>query len=1025
MLALFVFTALIVGATQPLQTQAQSLYLPALEAVEGTGLGLALLNSGLTAADVKLTARTYQGAIIAGDGITNPVTLNVPAAGKLELQTLEIFGARISGYTGWLELSVPGPAVKALSFVYDSGPSFLEGAELTAARSRRLIFPKVSAVSLTRLSLVNTGPATVETVVSLYENSGRLANTRPFTLPGFSGFSVPISELASVDNGFEGYAVVQATDNTLFGSATLVGMETYRDQSDIALIQALPEWAAMKNGYWAHLVSQGGYSARLTLVNFTDQTQVLQITAETPRSVTVTRTLLPNQRLEESATQMFGLSGAGLIDGSIRFETESNTPGVWGVLDYRMTTGSLLSAVEARREGQSDLYFTHLAEGPDYYTGLALLNPNVEPSTVLLDIFDKSGSVTASTSVELQAREHKASLIGELFQSPIRQVGGYIRVSATQPILALELVGSRDSTAFLANVAPQGGSTNTGAFTVAGTNPAPSIVSLTPSSALIDNFKSLNIRISGTGFSRRSVVNYDGMMTRASYIDSTLLVITLLSADLRVASHSIQVFNPEPGGGISNAAQVTLKSRTQPPPPAPSAPPPPPPPTAPPPPPPSAPPPPPPSAPPPPPPSEPPQPVTAEVYYVDTTGSDSNSGTSASPWKTIQKAANTLKGAEKVVVKAGSYSERVQITNSGSSEALITLQAQGTVVMQGFNLKGNYIKVDGFEVANVPGNNLFNRGLSSGVYISGSFNEVSNNYIHGTNAAGIYLTTESSLNTLTSNRIVSAVEAGIYVQGTNHMVASNDISHTVQTHPGMTNSADADGIRFFGSGSTFRKNYIHDITLADAGNADPHIDAFQTWGPASDMIIEQNTILQMESPDQGIIIEGLTQPVDNITVRNNIFMANGTGYAPAVLAGDMGPVSNIYIVNNTMVALNGPSEYAIWLFKNLKSAVIKNNAIYDHGNSREPYIRVEAGATGLDIGMNSISKSDGKPPAGSPYPGDLWMVNPQFVNFVQRNFRLRSTSPLIDAGALLSVVPDDFEGNSRLVGNDIGAYEIR
>jgi hypothetical protein len=347
--------------------------------------------------------------------------------------------------------------------------------------------------------------------------------------------------------------------------------------------------------------------------------------------------------------------------------------------------------------------------------------------------------------------------------------------------------------------------------------------------------------------------------------------------------------------------------------------------------------------------------------------------------------------------------------------------------MRGFNVSGSYIKVDGFEIANTPGNDLFNRSLSSGVYVSGSFDEVSNNYIHGTNAAGIYLTTGSNRNTLTSNRVVSAVEAGIYVQGTNHMVVSNDISHTVETHAGMTNSADADGIRFFGSGSTFRKNYIHDITKADVENKTAHIDAFQTWGPASNMIIEQNTILQMESPDQGIIIEGLTLPVGDITIRNNIFMTYGTGYSPAVMAGETNTVSNISIVNNTMVALKGSSGYAIWLFKNLKGAVVKNNAIYDHGDSNMPYIRIDAGATGLEIGSNSISKSDGKAPMGSPFPGDLWMVNPQFVNFAARDFHLQSTSPLINAGELLSVVPNDFEGNSRPLGSadDVGAYEIR
>jgi K319-like protein/parallel beta helix pectate lyase-like protein/uncharacterized protein DUF1565 len=416
--------------------------------------------------------------------------------------------------------------------------------------------------------------------------------------------------------------------------------------------------------------------------------------------------------------------------------------------------------------------------------------------------------------------------------------------------------------------------------------------------------------------------------------------------------------------------------------------------------------------------------VPAGTYYVSTTGNDANPGTPTSPWRTIQKAANTLAAGQTVIVNAGTYGERVVVSKSGSSGSLLTFQAQGTVIMQGFNVQASYVKISGFEITNVPGNDLFNRAASSGVYLSGSNNEITGTYIHEANAAGIFMTTGTTANTLNSNRIVSAVEAGIYVQGTNHLVISNDISHTVQTHPGMINSADADGIRFFGSGSTFRKNYIHDVTLADAGNANPHIDAFQTWGPCSNMIIEQNTILQMESPDQGIIIEGLTQPVGNITVRNNVIMTNGTGYAPSVMAGDVGLVTNVTIVNNTMVALNGPSEYAIWLFKNLQGAVVKNNAIYDHGKSSDPYIRIDSGATGLDIGSNSISKSDNVAPSGGAFPGDLWMVQPQFMRFSSRDFHLSSTSPLINAGASVSVT-NDMDGVARPLGGaiDIGAFE--
>jgi hypothetical protein len=422
------------------------------------------------------------------------------------------------------------------------------------------------------------------------------------------------------------------------------------------------------------------------------------------------------------------------------------------------------------------------------------------------------------------------------------------------------------------------------------------------------------------------------------------------------------------------------------------------------------------------------------VYYVDAGhGDDANPGTASAPWKTIQKAANSIEGGGQVNVNAGTYDEQVTVSRSGSAGAFLTFQAQGNVVMQGFIILADYVRIVGFEITN--SNVDYETG--NGVAVLGRFNEIRNNYIHDLLfGEGIWLyggpSKDSSLtsnNLVIGNRIARARIAAILVEGVNNVIDGNDISHTVQDPPGSPPrmGADADGIRFFGSGHILRHNYIHNITIDDVGNTNPHIDAFQTWGPSTNITIEQNEVWQIGQHDQGIIIEGLVQPVDNIMIRNNVFMTNGTGYAPAVLAGDNGPVTNVHIVNNTMVALNGPAEFAIWLFANLNGAVIRNNAIHDHGNVSQPYIRIDPGASSLDIGFNAISKTDGLPPAGSPYPGDLWMIDPRFLSIVDHDFRLLPGSPLIDAGSFLPDVLNDFDSLTRPIGGvmDIGAFEYQ
>ena len=233
------------------------------------------------------------------------------------------------------------------------------------------------------MTLVNTAPEEVQGTLSLYENDGRLVMSASIRLPAFSGFSGTVDELAALGSGFEGYAVVDSADGPAVGPETLIGFESYRNLSRYALIRAFPESSKLRRGYLPHFSSRAGYSTTLTLVNISSETQVLRITAEalqadgiarTPSSATVERTILPGARLEESAEQMFNFGGEALITGYIRFETVGDTSGVVGFLDYGTADGPVLSALEARAEGSSDILLSPVAEGSDYWTALALLN---------------------------------------------------------------------------------------------------------------------------------------------------------------------------------------------------------------------------------------------------------------------------------------------------------------------------------------------------------------------------------------------------------------------------------------------------------------------------------------------------------------------------------------------------------------------------------------------------------------------------------------------------------------------------
>ena len=62
------------------------------------------------------------------------------------------------------------------------------------------------------------------------------------------------------------------------------------------------------------------------------------------------------------------------------------------------------------------------------------------------------------------------------------------------------------------------------------------------------------------------------------------------------------------------------------------------------------------------------------TYYVSITGNDVNSGTSASPFRTIQRCANAALAGDTCLVSAGTYNETVSTVRSGAQGAWITIR---------------------------------------------------------------------------------------------------------------------------------------------------------------------------------------------------------------------------------------------------------------------------------------------------------------------------------------------------------------
>ena len=422
--------------------------------------------------------------------------------------------------------------------------------------------------------------------------------------------------------------------------------------------------------------------------------------------------------------------------------------------------------------------------------------------------------------------------------------------------------------------------------------------------------------------------------------------------------------------------------------------------------------------------------INATTYYVNRNqqnASDSNNGSVAMPWYTIQKAANTVQSGDSCIVIQGNYSERVTITTSGKSDNYIVFLGLNLPFTNGFHIKADFIEINGFEVADTPVVSTWSyesRSTGSGIFVEGKYNIISSNYIHDTGAIGIYLyifptlgsddSDHTSFCHVLDNTITRAGFVGIQVQGQNHLIARNDISHIQMKNLGL----DADGIRFFGKGHVFKSNYIHDIYLSE-GNEDAHIDCFQTYSTAYDIVFDGNICDNPDYGMQGFMIEQVDGQVHDLTFINNVIMAQGC-LININNKGYQGDMPNIIVYNNTFYR----TGYWAIILRGCPNSYVYNNLFIDCGGHSREYL------THMDtyqpqVGYNSHYMTDGREPAGDPYPDDFWQIDPQVISIDQLNFRLQDTSPLIDAGKPFDMIEEDHDGFKRPNGAtlDIGAFE--
>ena len=381
--------------------------------------------------------------------------------------------------------------------------------------------------------------------------------------------------------------------------------------------------------------------------------------------------------------------------------------------------------------------------------------------------------------------------------------------------------------------------------------------------------------------------------------------------------------------------------------------------------------------------------VQAATYYVAIGGNDSSSGTLVQPFLTIRKGLSVMKAGDRLYIRGGTYSERIdsnsQTIPTGTSwsdapiiaaypgEAVTLRPSAGWSGASIINLAHSYIQFVVFD----GGPDHHNLILDAGLLLNG-YGFTTTNGAHHVRLNHFEIKNAGASGVLTSygNQAAPATTA--------HQFLNGDI-HNNGFDPARP--PEAHGFYLATSGNLIQGSKIHD----NAGyNIQVYCGGFSNGQVVNDNVIEGNELYNSGRFSSIILSSGTNNVAINNIVRNSTHGIEVSFDASA---------AKVY--NNTIYSNRGYGVY-IGPFTPPTNTEVINNIIYLNG----------AGAIREDHGSGTVLKTN-------------LTSNPGFVNAAALDFQIKPDSPATDGGTTLSLVKKDFAGVPRPIGSrhDIGAYE--
>ena len=408
--------------------------------------GMALTNLGTGPADLSFTAFDGAGNLLAGPDISNPKSWSLDSRSQFGILDFEIFGDGFitSDSKGWIKLESSSPDVGGFFLTFDSGLTFMDGANFGTTPLTDFAFTEIEPDGSTRFNLANGNSGEVRVTFNLMRANGTVRGSTSRTIHAngalvgdlfgdlFTGVTPEPSDYVRVNStvGVQPFELMQKRVGDI---ASLTGA----DITSGATTLYSPQYVA--GGPWTTSLSILNLDSRIGMVTLRlisgDGVQI----GESRAAAIPALGKLYIDDPEFFVTLEPGEIAAGYV------EIVSDGVRISGSTVFGDRTGeSFSSALPLVSVLHKNVLFSHIASNDLYFTGLAIVNPGTSTATATIELYSAGGILLASKTGTIAAKHRSSRLLTEYFPSLAGEdhASGYIRLISNSPIASFALIGT-------------------------------------------------------------------------------------------------------------------------------------------------------------------------------------------------------------------------------------------------------------------------------------------------------------------------------------------------------------------------------------------------------------------------------------------------------------------------------------------------------------------------------------------------------------------------------------------------------